>query len=90
MPTIIFGSKTRPIQTIAYLKAENAYADTVITAAKDLQKTLFIDEMKGHIKEEDQSVPSYDNGYYYYWRDGKQYSIQCRKKGSIEQPKKYF
>lgn len=76
--------KTNP-ETIAYLKAENAYADTVMAATKDLQKTLF-DEMKGRIKEDDQSVPSYDNGYYYYSRDekGKQYSIQCRKKGSVE------
>lgn len=76
--------KTNP-ETIAYLKAENAYSDTVMAATKDLQKTLF-DEMKGRIKEEDQSVPSYDNGYYYYFRDekGKQYSIQCRKKGSAD------
>lgn len=76
--------KTNP-ETIAYLKAENTYADTVMAATKDLQKTLF-DEMKGRIKEEDQSVPSYDNGYYYYSRDekGKQYSIQCRKKGSVD------
>lgn len=72
-------------ETIAYLKAENAYSDTVMASTKDLQKTLF-DEMKGRIKEEDQSVPSFDNGYFYYSRVGKgqQYSVHCRKKGSVD------
>lgn len=76
--------KSNP-ETIAYLKAENAYADTVMASTKALQKTLF-DEMKGRIKEEDQSVPSFDNGYYYYSRVGKgqQYSVHCRKKGSLD------
>ncbi|MEZ4903870.1 MAG: hypothetical protein R2822_20015 [Spirosomataceae bacterium] len=76
--------KTNP-ETIAYLKAENAYADTVMAATKELQNTLF-EEMKGRIKEDDQSVPSFDNGYYYYSRveKGKQYSIVCRKKGNLE------
>ncbi|MFN4145358.1 MAG: S9 family peptidase [Runella sp.] len=78
--------KTNP-ETIAYLKAENAYADTVMAATKDLQQRLF-EEMKGRIKEEDQSVPSFDNGYFYYSRTekDKQYSIHCRKKGSLEAP----
>ncbi len=76
--------KSNP-ETIAYLKAENAYADTVMSETKGLQKTLF-EEMKGRIKEEDQSVPYFENGYYYYTRQekGKQYSINCRKKGSLE------
>ena len=76
--------KSNP-ETIAYLKAENAYADTVMAGTKGLQKTLF-EEMKGRIKEEDQSVPYFENGYYYYTRQekGKQYSINCRKKGSLE------
>ena len=78
--------KTKP-ETITYLKAENAYCDTVMAATKGLQKTLF-DEMKGRIKEEDQSVPRLDNGYYYYSREekGKQYSINCRKKGNLKAP----
>jgi oligopeptidase B len=78
--------KTKP-ETIAYLNAENAYCDTVMAATKELQKTLF-EEMKGRIKEEDQSVPYFDAGYYYYSRTQKdqQYSIQCRKKGSTTAP----
>lgn len=74
-------------ETIAYLKAENAYADTVMASTKDLQNKLF-EEMKGRIKEDDQSVPFFDNGYYYYTRQekGKQYGINCRKKGSLDAP----
>jgi oligopeptidase B len=44
--------------------------------------------MKARIKEKDQSVPVFDNGYYYYTRyeEGKQYAIHCRKKGSLDAP----
>jgi oligopeptidase B len=72
--------KTNP-KVIEYLKAENAYADTVMAHTKALQETLFA-EMKGRIKEDDQSVPQFSNGYFYYTREekGKQYTIHCRKK----------
>jgi len=71
-------------EVIAYLKAENAYTDTVMSSTKALQEKLFA-EMKGRIKEADESVPQLDNGYYYYNRTetGRQYPIYCRKKGSI-------
>lgn len=71
-------------EVIAYLKAENAYSDTVMNSTRPLQEKLFT-EMKGRIKEADESVPMLDNGYYYYNRTetGKQYPIHCRKKGSI-------
>ncbi|MCX6271282.1 MAG: S9 family peptidase [Bacteroidetes bacterium] len=69
-------------KVIEYLKAENAYCDTVMASTKGLQDTLF-KEIKGRIKEDDQSVPQLDNGYYYYNRTikDKQYSVYCRKKG---------
>lgn len=78
--------KTNP-EVIAYLNAENAYADTVMAHTKALQETLFA-EMKGRIKEDDTSVPYFENGYYYYTRTetGKQYRIHCRKKGSTDAP----
>jgi oligopeptidase B len=78
--------KTKP-EVISYLKAENAYTDTVMASTKALQAKLF-EEMKGRIKEDDSSVPTLDNGYYYYNRQekGKQYSISCRKKGNTEAP----
>ena len=78
--------KTNP-EVIAYLNAENKYTDTVLANTKELQTKLF-EEMKGRIKEDDASVPTLMNGYYYYSRveKGKQYGISCRKKGSLEAP----
>lgn len=72
---------------LEYLKQENAYTDTVMAHSKALRETLFL-EMKGRIKEEDNTVPMLDNGYYYYSRTvaGKQYRVDCRKKGSTEAP----
>ena len=72
---------------IDYLKAENAYSDTVMESTKALQDKLFA-EMKGRIKEDDETVPQLDNGYYYYTRTetGKQYRMNCRKKGSVSAP----
>ncbi|MND88078.1 Protease 2 [compost metagenome] len=51
---------------------------------KDFQKKLF-EEMKGRIKEDDQSVPYLYNGYYYITRfeKGQDYPIYSRKKGSL-------
>jgi oligopeptidase B len=42
--------------------------------------------MKGRIKEKDESVPVYSNGYWYYTRseEGQQYFKYCRKKGTLE------
>ena len=41
-------------------------------------------EMLGHIKQTDLSVPTRRGDYFYYSRteEGKQYPIQCRRKGS--------
>jgi oligopeptidase B len=63
------------------LKAENTYLDTMMIGTKEFQKNLFT-EMKSRIKEKDESVPVFNNGYYYYSRteDGKQYYKYCRKK----------
>ncbi|ATL49522.1 oligopeptidase B [Chitinophaga caeni] len=72
---------------LRYLEAENAYVDTVMSHTKHLQEKLF-NEMKGRIKETDESVPTFDNGYYLYARyeKGKEYPIHCRKKGTLEAP----
>ena len=71
-------------EVIDYLKAENAYSDTIMNPTKALQDKLFA-EMKGRIKEDDETVPQLDNGYYYYTRTetGKQYRLNCRKKGNV-------
>jgi oligopeptidase B len=78
--------KSNP-EVIDYLKAENAYTDTVMNPTKALQEKLFA-EMKGRIKEDDETVPQLDNGYYYYSRTekGKQYRTNCRKKGGLSAP----
>jgi oligopeptidase B len=72
---------------IAYLEAENAYTDAVLESTQGLQGTLF-DEIKGRIKQTDESVPYQLDGYYYYTRfeDGKEYPVHCRKKGSLDAP----
>lgn len=80
-----FGKGPDSTLVVDYLKAENAYLDTVMGGTATFQKTLF-DEMKGRIKETDESVPVFKNGYYYYTRteEGKQYYKYCRKKGSLD------
>lgn len=76
--------KDRP-EVLAYLKAENAYANRVLKPLAGLRKSLYR-EMVSRIKQTDLSVPYQDRGYYYYSRTekGKQYEIHCRKKGSLE------
>jgi oligopeptidase B len=74
-------------KVLDYLKAENAYLDTMMSGTKDLREKLY-NEMKGRIKEKDESVPYKENGYWYYSRfeEGKQYPIYCRKKESLDAP----
>ena len=79
-------NKTDP-KVIDYLNAENAYTETVMASTKDLQETIY-DEILGRMKEDDESYPSFRNGYYYYSRSetGKQYATHCRRKGSMDAP----
>ena len=72
-------------EVIAYLEAENAYTEAIMKDTKDFENQLF-KEIVGRIKQDDQSVPYLDNGYYYYTRfeEGGEYPLVCRKKGSLE------
>jgi oligopeptidase B len=72
-------------EVIEYLQQENAYYQEATAHTKDFQTALF-DEMKARIKEDDESVPYFYNGYYYITRfeKGKDYPIHARKKGSLE------
>ncbi|MBI2097498.1 MAG: S9 family peptidase [Candidatus Vogelbacteria bacterium] len=74
-------------EVLAYLKQENAYTESVMAGTAELQKQLF-DELKGRIKETDQTVPAKLDDYYYYSRTeaGKQYEIYCRQKGNLVAP----
>ena len=72
-------------EVIAYLTAENEYKDAIMAGLKDTQEDLF-QEMKARIKEQDESVPYLENGFWYFTRyeEGQEYPIYCRKKGSLE------
>lgn len=72
-------------KVVDYLKAENAYFDTMMSGTKAFQEKLY-NEMKARIKEKDESVPVFKNGYFYYSRvvEGKDYFVYCRKKGNLQ------
>ena len=72
-------------KVVAYLNAENAYYDAMMAGTESLQNSLY-NEMKARIKEEDESVPVFKRGYFYYTRQvtGKDYFIYCRKKEKLE------
>jgi oligopeptidase B len=72
-------------EMLAYLNAENAYADAVLAPTKPLQDKLY-SEFIGRIKQDDSSVPWRERGYYYYSRfdKGADYPIIARKLGSLK------
>jgi oligopeptidase B len=65
--------------TIAYLKAENAYTEAATAHLAGLRETLFT-EIKNRTQETDLSVPARKGRYWYYHRmvEGQQYPIHCR------------
>ena len=71
-------------QVMAYLKAEDAYADAVMKPTAAFQNALY-NEMVGHIKETDDTVPYRRGDYFYYSRTiaGQQYPVYCRKHRSL-------
>lgn len=72
-------------EVIDYLKKENEYTQTQLKETRKLQVKLF-KEIRGRIKEDDQSVPYFKNGYWYYSRfeEGNEYPVFCRKKESLD------
>lgn len=70
-------------EVLAYLRAENAYADSLMEPTQALQEKLYR-EMLAHIKETDVSAPVPERGYWYYSRttEGSQYPVFCRKRGN--------
>ncbi len=74
-------------EVIKYLNEENDYFDANMKHTEAFQKSLY-EEMKGRIKEDDESVPYKKNGYYYITRfeKGKEYPIYSRKKETLEAP----
>lgn len=71
-------------EVIDYLNQENDYLKEQLRHTEEFQESLF-EEMKGRIKEEDESVPYLKHGYYYYTKfiKGGEYPIFCRRNGSM-------
>ncbi len=72
---------------IEYLEAENEYTGAMLRHTEGLQERLY-DEIIGRIKQTDESVPYFDNGYYYYTRyeEGQEFPVYCRRKGDLDAP----
>ncbi|WP_420909572.1 S9 family peptidase [Eudoraea chungangensis] len=68
-----------------YIEDENKYYHTLNNHTKSFQTELF-EEMKGRIKEDDESLPYMLNGYWYITRyeKGKEYPIYSRKRKSLK------
>lgn len=75
------------LEMLAYLEAENAYADAALADARTLQDKLF-QEVAGRIKQDDSSVPYRKHGFYYYPRfgTGAQYPVAARRRGAMTRP----
>ncbi len=72
-------------EVIKYLKAENNYTKEQMADTIDLQATLFA-EIKGRIKQDDNTHPVQWKSFLYYTRyeDGSEYPIYCRKSATVE------
>jgi oligopeptidase B len=68
-------------EVIAYLEAENAYADAVLRSTEGFQEKLY-QEMLGRIQQTDLTVPYRRRGYLYFTRteEGKQYPLHFRQR----------
>ena len=78
-----FDSQTKKV--VDYIDSENKYTDASLSQTKKLQEDLF-NEIIGRIEKNDESVPYFKNGYFYYSRyePDKEYRIHCRKKRSLD------
>ena len=72
---------------LAYLAAENSYADAVLAKSKPLADKLY-GEIVGRIKQDDSSPAQKRRGYWYYSRfeTGADYPIIARRKGAMTAP----
>ena len=74
-------------QTMEYLRAENAFTEAFMQPLEALQEAIYA-EIRGRIKEDDNTVPEKEGDYYYYVRfeEGGQYPIYCLRQGSDDGP----
>ena len=78
------NDRTNP-EVIQYLNEENQYLEDTLSDTIELQEELFL-EMKGRIKEDDESVPYFKDGFFYYTKyvKGGEYPLFCRKKETLD------
>jgi oligopeptidase B len=57
-------NKRDDTEVLDYIKQENEYCDAVMKGTQDLQEQLF-SEIKNRIKEDDNTVPCLNNGFWY-------------------------
>src|ERR1700694_3165855 len=71
-------------EVLAYLQAENEYADAVMAPTTPLQETLYR-EIVGRVQETDFSAPTFYKGWWTYTRtvEGLDYEIYCRRRKSM-------
>ncbi len=74
-------------EVIAYLEAENSYADAVMAPTVPLQERIYR-EIVGRIQETDYSAPTLYKGWWNYVRtvEGLDYEIYCRRRATMEAP----
>ncbi|CAG0880289.1 unnamed protein product [Darwinula stevensoni] len=74
-------------KVVDYLTQENKYFEEGMSHTKDFQDKLF-KEIMGRIKQTDESVPYFHNGYWYITRteEGKEYATYTRRKGTMDAP----
>jgi oligopeptidase B len=74
-------------EVIAYLNAENEYAEKRLASIKPLEDKIF-EEIKARFKQTDMSVPYKRDDYFYYTRyeEGKEYPLYARKRDSLDAP----
>jgi oligopeptidase B len=65
---------------LAYLQAENAYADEILAPTKALQDQLY-EEIRCRVHETDAGPPTRHGPWWYYARtfEGMQYPVMCRR-----------
>jgi oligopeptidase B len=74
-------------EMLAYLKAENAYADAMLAHIKPLETKVY-NEIVGRLQQDDSTVPYLMNGYWYFRRfeTGKEYPIYSRRAAAQGSP----
>ncbi len=79
--------KRENAEMLAYVKAENAYADAMLGHTKALETRVY-DEVIGRLQQDDSTVPYRMNGYWYYKRfeTGKEYPVYARRRDAADAP----